>query len=376
MFTELIKRDNQTTEENKSTKRKSTNKRRTLEELNSFLVGTGFECVDNNLKTERTFPSAYGMYKFPCGHLQESKHDYVRSGGVRCRTCFTEEKQKEAEQQGITYVGEDPSGRANYRVYKLPCGHNRSLTLHHVREGVFSELCGDCTTIKYAQDAERNNLILVTDFNTGRNGYRKYIYQACGHTRCLPLSRVAKDQTPPCDVCTRLRWENEARSFGIEMLDLPPKNVEGVNYFSYKLHCGCVKQATTGDVRKQAIGCSVHSTYWNKSATLYFVKFNRLGKEWLKVGVSSNETRRFNEYFRGEDYTIDKILSLSFDSLYFSTVFEKSIHKYFKKERIHKEELRPLMKSGFNECYPVEMLEKIKSKILADYKGNTKGNSE
>lgn len=362
MFTNLIEKDIKINQ-----KRVGTNKRRTLDEINSHLIDTGFECIDNSLKTRKSSPSAFGLYKFPCGHVQEAKHDHVRSGGVRCQTCFLEEKKQEAEKQGLVYLGDDPDKRANYRLYKLPCGHDASLVVSHVSRGVFSELCGNCILKKCEDEADRNNLILVDYSDTSKQGYKKYTYKSCGHTKYMSLYWVARGKVPSCDICTRARWKQEASALGIEMLDIPPTNVRGVNYFNYKLSCGCIKQATTGDVRAQSVGCGTHSTYWNKSATLYLVKFQRLGKEWLKLGVSSNESRRFNEYFRGEDYTLDKILSLSFDSLYLATLFEKAIHKYFKNERICKEELRGIMKSGFNECYPVEMLENIRAKILNDY---------
>ena len=276
MFTNLI------LEDNKENKNRHSNKRRSVAEINAEILHTGCLCVSREVTGDYKARSAHGLYKLPCGHFQEVKHAHVRDEKYRCRQCLIERHVKEAEEFGLEILDHRPcSDDADYKLYKMPCGHTKIAASYNI----YKLFCDECDVVDRHTAAERNGLILLNYEDTSKWMYRNYQYKSCGHIQSMPMQKVARDEVIACKQCQINRWREEAEREGLELLDLCAAE-KGNNYVHkklYKLSCGCEKYLTTGAVRVGVYGCDNHSTYWNKKSVIYLLKFQVEDFSWLKL---------------------------------------------------------------------------------------------
>lgn len=68
-----------------------------------------------------------------CGHDKVIAHSCILKKNSVCRLCQEEQYAKDAEVDGLTYLGIPKNGDFSYRHYKLPCGCERDIRMSHVR---------------------------------------------------------------------------------------------------------------------------------------------------------------------------------------------------------------------------------------------------
>jgi len=112
-------------------------------------------CLDNNLIEEARAQgcellgsgkdATYRTYRLPCGHVLEVGTGAMRIGQFRCQVCFDNKLNEEAKAQGCELLG---SGKdANYRTYRLNCGHQQEVGTREMRTGSFR--CQTCEEFFY-----------------------------------------------------------------------------------------------------------------------------------------------------------------------------------------------------------------------------------
>lgn len=352
MFTELVNQDT----ENTQPKPRHSNVRRTLEEINKSILHTGCICISREVTGNYKARSAHGVYKLPCGHLQESKHAHIRDDKYKCKQCLLNRYEKEAQEHGMIILDHRPTDDADYKLYQMNCGHTKIAASYNI----YKTFCEDCDYDERHSAAERNGLILLNYKDTSKWLVRNYQYKSCGHIQSMYLQKVTSDNIPLCTQCQVIRWQDEAAREGIEILELHVE--QGDNYVHkhlYKLTCGCTKLLTTGAVRVGVYSCDVHSTYWNKKSVMYLLKFQVGDFIWLKLGVSSNLPRRINDYKIKHDYLLDKLKIVEFDTLSLATTFEKQIHKKYKDIRLNPDLMKTYKDNGTTECYSLDMQDEL-----------------
>lgn len=106
-------------------------------------------------------------------------------------------------------------------------------------------------------------------------------------------------------------------------------------------------------------GFSINSEWAKKSKTLYVAIFKSHNEEFIKVGVTSEQTVRLR-FQKGQvpkcyqvDLIIDEVLS-------FASKIEKAIETKFKSKKV-----TPLHNfRGYTECYDIDILDEIYDYII------------
>lgn len=127
----------------------------------------------------------YRTYRLPCGHKQEVQPVSIRRNIFRCKTCLTRKFEKEAEAQGCVLLGE---GRNNHnRIYLLPCGHKQEVETGNMRRGEGHFQCRACLNDKLNAEAKAKGCVLL---GAGRNANYRTYRLPCGHKREITLSSM------------------------------------------------------------------------------------------------------------------------------------------------------------------------------------------
>jgi len=124
-------------------------------------------------------------YRLPCGHEQRIQHGAMRVGRFRCQTCLNNNLEKEAEAEGCMLLGEGSD--CHNRMYRLPCGHEQEIETGNMRRGEGNFQCKTCLNNKLNAEAKAHGCALL---GAGRNAnYRTYRLE-CGHERDITLSSM------------------------------------------------------------------------------------------------------------------------------------------------------------------------------------------
>jgi len=182
-------------------------------------------------------------YQLPCGHEREIQPSQMRHGKVVCQICFDLKLKSEAKAQGCELLGEGKN--ANYRMYRLPCGHEREITISSMRNGGFR--CKTCLNQKLSQEAVAKGCELLGAGNHTANRTYKL---PCGHTQQIQTTQMRKGNFR-CIKCFKERLNAEANAQGCRLLG-PGSNA---NNRTYRLSCGHEKEVSLSSMRSGAILC-------------------------------------------------------------------------------------------------------------------------
>jgi hypothetical protein len=80
-----------------------------------------------------------------CGHFKNAKKSQVLKKNLVCRDCAEIKHIQQVSESGIEYIGKiDSEDLSRYRMYRLPCGHEKVLRMDHAVAGSYlCEVCGD-----------------------------------------------------------------------------------------------------------------------------------------------------------------------------------------------------------------------------------------
>ena len=109
----------------------------------------------------------YGAYRRPTGAPSNKLIKRVVDGatGVRCEVCHRAREEAEARARGWRFVGPDPDGEPNYRLYvhEDGCGAVQRIARANMQTGRFA--CGTCGDV---WSAEPSTLYLMRFSHPGR----------------------------------------------------------------------------------------------------------------------------------------------------------------------------------------------------------------
>lgn len=227
------------------------------------------------------------LYEFRCGHQQEIRLQHVRDKVSKCRTCLTDKLKKEATDAGLMFIGEGRN--TDYRVYKLPCGHQQELQLVHVRERRFR--CRQCLDYKFNLMAANAGLKLIEE---GKNAqYRFYEFIECGHRQELMVRNVSAKSTL-CQQCLVHRFNQEAEKVGLRIIGAGRKPAYRLYEF---IGCEHQQEIKLTHVRDRTFTCRIcnpNAGGFNtaKPATFYVYDLESVTLRTTGFGISNNETAR------------------------------------------------------------------------------------
>jgi hypothetical protein len=209
----------------------------------------------------------------------------------------SEKHKAEAEAQGAKVIGSGKDYR--YRLYRLGCGHEQELTIGNMRKGKFR-----------------------------------------------------------CHTCLELKLKAEAAAQGAEVLESGKER----HYRLYRLACGHKQQVHTKDMRIGEFCCQTcEDTSRTLPSYVYLLKIRNGSNEWLKLGYAKNIDSRISRYGLPKTATVEHVTAVRFATGSEAHEFEAALHQKYKEHLLTKGKAKSLgmEKSGFAECYPVEMLDEL-----------------
>ena len=138
-----------------------------------------------------------------------------------------------------------------------------------------------------------------------------------------------------------------------------------VSYRLYSLPCGHEQEVTTGNLRIGNFECQTcEDTSRTLPSNVYLLYIKVDSDEWLKLGYAKSVNQRVKQYGLLEGSEVTTIASLPFDTGNEAHAVEAEIHKRYRRKRLTKKQMMDFHTvGGFNECYPVIMLETLLAKL-------------
>ena len=302
----------------------------------------------------RSNSRVYGWFRInKCNHEAFLHYGAVRKAQTdefKCTECLNIKLQEEASKWGAKLIGNREIGMRNdQRRYLLKCGHEVICKTGNVRR--LNPECKECINTSYVEAADRNNLKLVGE---SESSYNRVYELPCGHTKEISL-QCARENTWKCVTCQEDRYEREAVEAGIVMnRDVKSHHHD---YRNYTMKCGCSRDIPIAGVRKGTFECKNHPERFidfSKKISVYLVKFKLDIGDIIKVGFAMDVNGRFQRYGLNGKY--EPLFIRNFENGQDAVNLEKQIHIKFNHLKVDKELMRGYMENGFTECYPVECL--------------------
>lgn len=316
--------------------------------------------IDEAIEKGLTLVSAsdnrcYGYYKLSCGHNSFLHYGAIRKARTKlfkCTECLDVKLAQKAEEVGVVYNRDaDMSGfTCNKRSYTFPCGHVAILQTGNVESKQIS--CVQCREDRFIKEAQDVGIVLI-DSSLNGDDLRRLYKLNCGHMKKLNVGSV-RGNSFRCRICQEDQYQSEAASAGIALH--PPYKGETSESRAYTLQCGCSKKLSTACVRKLAFECKTHPDRkfdFSRPISVYLIKLILQDIEVLKLGYSTEPTRRFRCY--GLDGSVEIIKVTEFSNGQTAVDLERHLHEKYKSTSLNSEQMSNYMENGFTECYPLEM---------------------
>ena len=296
--------------------------------------------------------SEFRKYKFnKCGHIKEIRTASVRNNSFTCKICLEDKYKLVAKEAGLTLIRK--SGNPKTRIYKFnKCGHLKELGIRHI--GKHSHICDKCFELKLEKNALRLNLKLL---GYGKNkNIRKYKRIDCGHEVQHRNDFIqATSKTPECLQCIDEKHHEEANR--AELILINKTNNPRKKLYKF-INCGHEQEISTSHVKDYNFIChTCNETYYSLPSLVYLIKISVKGFSFLKLGYTNNIKLRVLGYELIDKPEIVIIKSINFPTGKEANNKEALIHDKYKNKKLLPKLMKKYMKSGFNECYPLEMKE-------------------
>ena len=295
----------------------------------------------------------YRRYQFnDCNHVQEITTHGVRKHGFRCDQCLQSRLKKEAKGVGLTLLG---SGKnSSYRLYRLnACDHEQEIQISHVRDDNFR--CDPCLQVKLKEEAKAVGLTLL---GPGKNkNYRTYQFNACGHEQEIGTGLVRKNGFR-CRQCLQAKLKKEAKDAGLTILG-PGKNHR---YRLYRFNdCNHEQEITMDSIRNGYFLCNqCVETSRSLPSQIYLLEIQVRKKNWLKLGYAKTINTRIKKYGLPKSASIRELVTIDFETGREAHEYESSLHQKYRRRRLPGKRMKEFhTKNGFNECYPMKMLDTL-----------------
>jgi hypothetical protein len=122
--------------------------------LQCFEESLELACRENNYKYLGKIGEESGAFREivfnSCGHSKIVHHCQIIKGNAVCRICVANGHKEAALEHGI--VGLSDTEDYRYKLYELPCGHNKVLRVDHAKDG--SYLCDTCENSHYTKPSK------------------------------------------------------------------------------------------------------------------------------------------------------------------------------------------------------------------------------
>jgi hypothetical protein len=294
----------------------------------------------------------YRTYQFnKCGHRQEIRPSHIREYKPECNKCYENKLSNEAMEANLQMIGKGTKG--DYRLYIFnKCGHQAEFGIGHVRNKNIQ--CEDCRQIQFKEEAEMIGLTLLGEGRTV--SYRKYLVHECGHEQEFQLSHI-RQGVYKCRICIEEKHKSEAKEFGLSIVG----NGRSRFYRLYQFNdCDHKQEMQLSNVRYGNFLCNqCEETSRTQPSKVYLLEIQVGSFKWLKLGYAKTIKSRIYRYRLPDDAKTKRLKIIQFKTGNKAHEFESAIHHKHIRKRLPNKKMKEFHKTGFNECYPLEMLDKL-----------------
>ena len=318
----------------------------------------GLELIGKGNNTDRH----YREYLFKkCGHIQDMQITHIRSGFFKCRVCYKQELEEDAESVGFKHISIISNTEHEYSCNK--CNHHQTFQHSNVRKNEIK--CENCWEETLINEAKKENLTVIEKSSRASRIYR---FNACGHTQKIYIHTVRNRETR-CNTCYNKKilskLHKEAFIAGVKLLG-EAQNKKS-SYREYKiLDCGHIQDIGTKEIRNHSFLCSICSdTSRTKPSKIYLIEFSHINFHWLKMGYSKKVETRIKQYQLRAGIKYKVLKKVDFKDAITAHEEESKMHKANKNKKLSKKKMSTYMKYGNTECYPIEMKEQLLEELAS-----------
>jgi hypothetical protein len=278
---------------------------------------------------------------------------------------------REATAKNMTIIG---FPRTGYRLYRFnQCGHEQEIRPCHIRGGRRFFKCEQCFTQKIEAEALASRCPWLDKYGvkgfsgltligSGKNStYRTYRFNRCGHEREFQLTNV-RNNTVKCKECVANRLQGEADASGLTVIGASTHPARRLYRFN---KCGHEQHILTPHVREGFIVChSCEVTSLDQPSDIYLLKIKVEYFDWLKLGYTRDLKYRISRYGLPSCASTTTLALRSFDTGREARSVEGSLHTKYRKKKLNINVMKKFhTTSGFDECYPIYMLDTLSSEL-------------
>lgn len=300
-----------------------------------------------------------------CGHSRNIASGDVRSGSFSCVECYSNELANAFDELGIENLGrptiEDNLVNDTTQYYKIrfkACGHETvALQIKIIKRCV--GYCKVCFEKELRETYEPLHDIKIIDTVPGAK--RRIVFNKCGHDKIIGLSNL-KSGSFSCTVCQTEKFKNEAELVGLKYLGVSDERRKGGDpLHKYEAPCGHTVMSVTSHIRTGHWTCRIcDAGYLEHPNKLYLFKIHSAGFTFLKLGYSKTPEYRKHDYKMIEGTVTELLRVVNVPTGRDAIKYENEIHQKYSEFNYDKELIKKyLTESGFTECYPVWLQDKL-----------------
>ena len=216
---------------------------------------------------------------------------------------------------------------------------------------------------KIQDEAKARGLTLI---GAGKNArYRTYHFNACGHEQEIQTGNVRNGKYNfICQQCLQIKIEDEAKAVGLTLIGAGRNR----HYRTYRFDdCPHEQEIQTGMVRRNSFICNTcEETSRDLPSKVYLLEITVDSFTWLKLGYAKTIRTRISKYGLPQSKIAKRLKAVDFDKGRKAHLYEQSLHKKYIRKRLPLKQMKEFHTvSGFKECYPMKM----KNKLLRELSG-------
>ena len=214
---------------------------------------------------------------------------------------------------------------------------------------------------KHIKEAEAVDLTLI---GAGKNArYRTYRFNKCNHEQEFYMNNVHNNKFR-CEQCQLDKIQDEAKARGLTLIGAG----KNARYRTYHFNaCGHEQEIQTGMVRRNSFICNTcEETSRDLPSKVYLLEITVDSFTWLKLGYAKTIRTRISKYGLPQSKIAKRLKAVDFDKGRKAHLYEQSLHKKYIRKRLPLKKMKEFHTvSGFKECYPMKM----KNKLLRELSG-------
>lgn len=284
-----------------------------------------------------------------------------------CKECNEIEFQSIIKDKEVEIIDRINTSVFRFRVNK--CKHEIVTSIHNIDKNKGPYKCSICMDEEFLSRCQEMNVAIIENpINPleiqgyhSPSKYAKFKYNECGHEFfCIRHNILAMKK---CATCASIAKTKILSDYGYEIVGYTDTTTKKLFRF---IACGHERVFyESAALRGNAIChvCNITST--KLKSKLYIMQFETdSGFQFIKFGYGKNTKNRIREYVLRDTKFIDVLFELEIETGEKARVIENTIHKELLDYKLPNDKMRVyLTKTGYSECYPLDLFNEIKNRI-------------